>query len=172
MPNHCMNNLTIKSDNAGFLQDLMNQLKTDDHPEFLSKLVPFTAETDHEWDYDWCVRMWDTKWDIFDVVHASLEDDTLHLCFSTAWSPPIAALVRGAGTHGYEFELHYCEDGAGFVGYAHGDPDGHSDNSFELHTDAHPETYISDYILGEWPHIVDDWEEWQQDNDQEELANA
>ena len=105
MPNHCMNNLTIKSTNAGFLQGLMNEMKMAEHNEvsFLEKLVPFTAETNHEWDYDWCVKMWGTKWDIFDVVHASLEGDTLHLCFASAWSPPIDALVRGAVTHGYEF---------------------------------------------------------------------
>jgi hypothetical protein len=175
MPNHCMNNLTIKSTNAGFLQDLMNEMKQDDHPAFLSKLVPFTSETDYEWDYDWCVKMWGTKWDIFDVVHASLEGDTLNLCFASAWSPPIDALVRGAVTHGYEFELHYCEDGAEFVGYAEGDPEAHSDICYETFTETHPQEYIPEDVLDEWPHLVSDWEEWQQERDQEELqelANA
>ena len=175
MPNHCMNNLTIKSTNAGFLQDLMNEMKQDDHPAFLSKLVPFTSETDYEWDYDWCVKMWGTKWDIFDVVHASLEGDTLNLCFASAWSPPIDALVRGAVTHGYEFELHYCEDGAEFVGYAEGDPEAHSDICYETFTETHPEEYIPEHILDIWLHLVPDWEDWQQERDQEELeelANA
>jgi hypothetical protein len=176
-----MNDLTIKSDNADFLQSLMNEFKTDEgdivggEMRLLEMLVPFTAETNHEWDYDWCVRMWGTKWDIFDVVHASLEGDTLTLCFSTAWSPPLDALVRGAVTHGYEFELHYCEDGAGFVGYAEGDPEAHSDMTFETFTETHPEEYIPADILDEWPHLVSDWEEWQQERDQEELeelANA
>jgi len=177
MPNHCMNNLTIKSTNAGFLQGLMNEMKMAEHNEvsFLEKLVPFTAETNHEWDYDWCVKMWGTKWDIFDVVHASLEGDTLHLCFASAWSPPIDALVRGAVTHGYEFELHYCEDGAEFVGYAEGDPEAYSDICYETFTETHPEEYIPEDVLDEWPHLVSDWEEWQQERDQEELqelANA
>lgn len=174
MPNHCINNLTITSTNSGFLQGLMNEMKMAEHNEvsFLEKLVPFTAETNHEWDYDWCVRMWGTKWDIFDVVHASLEGDTLHLCFVTAWSPPIDALVRGAVTHGYEFKLHYCEDGAGFVGYTEGDQEAYSDMSFELYTETHPEEYIPEDVLDEWPHIVSDFEEWQQERDQEELANA
>jgi hypothetical protein len=172
-----MNNLTIKSTNAGFLQGLMHEMKMAEHNEvnFLEKLVPFTAETNHEWDYDWCVRMWGTKWDIFDVVHASLEGDTLNLCFSTAWEPPISALARGAVTHGYEFELHYCEDGAGFVGYTEGDPEAHSDMTFETFTETHPQDYIPDDILDEWPHLVSDWEDWQQERDQEELeelANA
>jgi len=176
-----MNDLTIKSDNADFLQSLMNEFKTDEgdivggEMRLLEMLVPFTAETNHEWDYDWCVRMWGTKWDIFDVVHASLIGDTLDLCFSTAWSPPIDALVRGAVTHGYEFELHYCEDGCEFVGYAKGDPEAHSDICHKTFTETHPEEYIPDLILDEWPHLVSDWEAWQQERDQEELeelANA
>jgi hypothetical protein len=171
MPNHCNNELTITSDNAGLLQSLMNELKQADSYEidFLSKLVPFTEETNYVWDYDWCVRMWDTKWDIFDVNYASLDGDTLTVSFTTAWSPPIGALVRGAVTHGYEFKLHYCEDGAAFVGYAEGDQEAYSDMSFETFTETHPNEYIPEDVLDEWPHLVSDWEEWQQERDQEEL---
>ena len=79
MPNYCNNTLTIKSDNAGFLQDLMNEMKMEQHdsPRFLEKLVPFTADINYEWDYDWCVENWGTKWDIFDLTYASLDGDTL-----------------------------------------------------------------------------------------------
>ena len=79
MPNHCKNILVITSDNAGLLQSLMNELKQADSYEvdFLSKLVPFTEETNYVWDYDWCVENWGTKWDIFDIVHACLIYDSL-----------------------------------------------------------------------------------------------
>ena len=113
MPNYCNNELTIKSDNAGLLQSLMNELKQADSYEvdFLSKLVPFTEETNYVWDYDWCVENWGTKWDIFDIVHASLEGDTLTVSFSTAWSPPIPALEKAADTYGFVWTLSWLEEG-------------------------------------------------------------
>mgnify|MGYP003664520848 FL=1 len=113
MPNYCNNELTIKSDNAGLLQSLMNELKQADSYEvdFLSKLVPFTEETNYVWDYDWCVENWGTKWDIFDIVHASLEGDTLTVSFSTAWSPPIPAVEKAADTYGFVWTLSWLEEG-------------------------------------------------------------
>ena len=113
MPNYCNNELTIKSDNAGLLQSLMNELKQADSYEvdFLSKLVPFTEETNYVWDYDWCVENWGTKWDIFDIVHASLEGDTLTISFSTAWSPPIPAVEKAADTYGFVWTLSWLEEG-------------------------------------------------------------
>ena len=112
MPNHCKNILVITSDNAGLLQSLMNELKQADSYEvdFLSKLVPFTEETNYVWDYDWCVENWGTKWDIFDIVHASLEGDTLTISFSTAWSPPIPALEKAADTYGFVWTLSWLEE--------------------------------------------------------------
>jgi hypothetical protein len=112
MPNHCKNILVITSDNAGLLQSLMNELKQADSYEvdFLSKLVPFTEETNYVWDYDWCVENWGTKWDIFDIVHASLEGDTLTVSFSTAWSPPIPAVEKAADTYGFVWTLSWLEE--------------------------------------------------------------
>jgi len=171
MPNHCNNTLTITSDNAGFLQGLMNELKmTDsDNPKFLEKLVPYTKETNWEWDYDWCVNNWGTKWDIFDVVHASLEGDTLEVSFATAWSPPVEALVTGMAKHGYIFDMFYEEGGDCFIGLAQGDGELHLNHSYETYTDQHPEEYIPDGMLDAFPWVVPDWEEWQQEKDQEEL---
>ena len=113
MPNYCNNELTITSDNAGLLQSLMNELKQADSYEvdFLSKLVPFTEETNYVWDYDWCVENWGTKWDIFDIVHASLEGDTLTVSFSTAWSPAIPAVEKAADTYGFVWTLSWLEEG-------------------------------------------------------------
>ena len=112
MPNHCKNILAITSDNAGLLQSLMDELKQADGYEvdFLSKLVPFTEETNYVWDYDWCVENWGTKWDIFDVTYASLEGDTLTISFSTAWSPPIPAVEKAADTYGFVWTLSWLEE--------------------------------------------------------------
>ncbi len=117
MPNHCKNILVITSDNAGLLQSLLNELKQADSYEvdFLSKLVPFTEETNYVWDYDWCVENWGTKWDIFDVTYASLEGDTLTISFSTAWSPPLPAVEKAADTYGFVWTLSWLDDMDAFM---------------------------------------------------------
>ena len=173
MPNYCTNELTITSDNAGFLQSLMNELKQADSNEvdFLSKLVPFTEETNYVWDYDWCVENWGTKWDIFDVYHASLDGDTLTVCFTTAWSPPVSALQKATAAYNLEWELYWIEEGVCETGLAKGfvDDPTYVDESWELMLDDHPEEYIPGDILDTFPYIIQDWEECQQENDQEEL---
>lgn len=177
MPNHCNNTLTIKSDNTGFLQSLMNELKmSDGNPKFLEKLVPFTGDISYEWDYDWCVQHWGTKWDIFDVTYASLDGGTLEVSFTTAWSPPVEALVTGMLNHDYTFELYYEEGGCCFIGHAEGDGESHYDHTWETYTDSHPEEYIPEDVLDEFPYVVSDWEEWQREQAEEEeeqrLENA
>lgn len=161
MPNYCNNDLTIKSDNHGLLSQLMQELTkdTDNQYNFLSMLVPFTAETNYEWDYDWCVANWGTKWDIFDVFHASLDGDTLNVSFMTAWSPPVEALVTAAERLGISFELYYEEGGAGFAGKA----DNGGDAYFETYTDHDPRKYIDADILDTFPHIEEQWDEWQEE---------
>jgi hypothetical protein len=171
MPNYCNNELTITSDNTGFLQSLMNELKQADSYEvdFLSMLVPFTEKTNYQWDYDWCVQNWGTKWDIFDVNYASLEGDTLAVSFMTAWSPPVAALETAMRKHGFTFDLYYEEGGACFIGHAVGTGKASIDNTWETLTDQHPEEYIPEDVLDAFPYVVSDWEEYQQERDQEEL---
>lgn len=165
MPNHCYNHLTIKSDDTGFLQKLMNEFKVlDEHPDFLSILCPYTEEIGYDWNYDWCVENWGTKWDIFDVASAGLEGNTLYVTFSTAWTPPVKALQAGAEKYGYEFSLYYQEDGCCFAGHASGD----EDECYETFTDEHPEDYIPEHILDELPFIVEDWEEWQAEKELED----
>ena len=157
MPNHCQNYLTIISKDTGFLQRLMNELKQDDNPKFLEILCPFTEDTNYEWDYNWCVSKWGTKWDIYDVASAELDGDTLHMTFSTAWSPPDEALRAGMDKYDYEFELYFQEDGMCFAGFASGDVY----ESWETLTDQHPEDYMPEHVLDNLPWIVQDWEEWQ-----------
>ena len=169
MPNHCNNTLTIKSDDTGFLQSLMNELKMDDsdNPKFLEKLVPFTADINYDWDYNWCVQHWGTKWDIFDVTYASLDGDTLEVSFATAWSPPIEALVTGMLQHGYTFDLYYEEGGVGFIGHTEGDGESHIDQCWETYTDADPSTYIPEDVLDAFPWVESDWRDWQREQAEE-----
>ena len=176
MPNHCNNTLTIKSDNAGLLRNLMNDLTNAEGNmySFLEKLVPFTADIAHKWDYDWCVQNWGTKWDIYDVTYASLDGDTLELSFMSAWSPPVEALVTGMLKHGYTFDLYYEEGGCCFIGHTEGDGESHFDQCWETWTDADPTTYIPEDVLDAFPWVEQDWHEWQREKaeEDEELQDA
>jgi hypothetical protein len=132
MPNHCYNSLTIRSDNYGLLTQLRDAALADE-PKLLEVLRPFTEETNYEWDYDWCVQNWSTKWDIFDVNSCYLTDGELTLTFDTAWCPPNAALDYGAERLGFEFELEYYEPGVMFAGIATQDYDDCYSYTFDRH---------------------------------------
>ena len=104
MPNWCDNCLTIESEDKDYLQMLYNKLQADG-VEFLRVLRPvptgkttwinwndegeITKTLDGEWDWDWCVTHWGTKWDIKgDVGIGDIDNETCTLVFNTAWSPP------------------------------------------------------------------------------------
>ena len=117
MPNHCYNRLTITSDDHGLLVQMRDAALMEEE-QLLEFLCPFTAETNHQYDYDWCVENWGTKWDIFDVDVISLVDNELEMCFTTAWWPPVKAVKHGAERYGFDFELTYKEEGMMFTGIA------------------------------------------------------
>jgi len=89
-----------------------------------------------EWDYDWCVQNWGTKWDIEPQEHPNMEEDwfieydeywageqekvikTMLYEFETAWSPPFGAIHGLAKTFpNLLITLTYSEAGIGFCGY-------------------------------------------------------
>jgi len=99
MPNWCSNSLEIKGKRRDLI-DLKNKVK-DKQCFSCEKIIPYP---NGNWDYAWCVENWGSKWD---VSEPSLKDfkeipqsvdflmdndwlegvDTLHFCYTTAWSP-------------------------------------------------------------------------------------
>ena len=168
MPNWCENYLTIQSEDKGYLQMLYNNLRKDE-PEFLQVLRPVpagektwsnwngegevTKTLDGEWDWDWCVTHWGTKWDIL-CNNATLVDNVLEVSFDSAWSPPVEALQYAAERNNFVFSLLYHEGGMMYVGHATEDKDDCHSYTYE----KHPESEVPDYLLYEFPCIEEDYE--------------
>lgn len=86
--------------------------------------------------YDWCVAMWDTKWNAYNCW--MLEDESLKLeevhdlGFQTAWSPPINVIRELAKLTGESLRMSYYDEGWMFGGEYIVDPDGsESDNCYD-----------------------------------------
>jgi len=165
MPNHCYNRLTITSDNHGLLIQMRDAALMEEE-QLLEFLCPFTAATNHKYDYDWCVENWGTKWDIFDVEAISLIDDTLELNFCTAWSPPVEALQHGAKRYGFDFFLTYKEDGMMFAGMA----TPLMDNVYHFTFDVPPHEEMPCQLVDEWA-IDEDYDDYIMCADDEDLSD-
>ena len=86
MPNWCNNYLTLEHEDPAMISRARNAFR---EGKFLEEFVPFP---NGEWNYDWCVEHWGTKWDVGDEFY---EDDTdpkyFDASFDSAWAPPVAA---------------------------------------------------------------------------------
>jgi hypothetical protein len=66
--------------------------------------------------YDFCVGNWSTKWDVGERGGDTKNDDnSLTLCFDSAWSPPMGILERMVD-EGFNVVAYYYEPGMAFVG--------------------------------------------------------
>ena len=147
MPNWCRNEVIIRSRDHANLKRILNAAEEGKLLEFLR---PYTKDTNYEWDYDWCVRNWGTKWDASEITYAELspvildtevemfgvENDgvwELRIDFDTAWSPPIQAFHYAAEAMGFEFYLYYLEEGVGFVGCAYAFDGLYDDECYNLY---------------------------------------
>ena len=164
MPNHCTNQLIIRSENQELLAQLLEIATRDEDADLLHFLAPMP---DNEWDYGWCVNNWGTKWDIYDVSFGDLSDGELYLGFCTAWSPPVTALQTGAERLGFTFELYFAEEGMMFVGKA-------TEDSWEeyVYTFGRPPCEeIPEHILKEFDYLERDYDEYVMDAEDSDLTD-
>ena len=109
MPNWCYNYATFTHEDASKIAELAKTLedcKTFEH---------FVPCPNGEWNYDFSVYNWGTKWDI---CHPEIKDSHAHmldLYFETAWSPPVKVYEK-MKEQGYVIQAEYWEEGGFFVG--------------------------------------------------------
>jgi hypothetical protein len=119
MPNWCSNTLRIEHDDPAQITRAIEGFKKG---EFFQTLVPNPS---NEWDYDWCVNYWGTKWDVggdgYDPVVESAT--AASFSFDSAWAPPCAA-YDSLVEQGFRVYAMYYESGMCFAGiYDNGDDD-------------------------------------------------
>ena len=93
--------------------------KSEDGKFTLETYYPYET-SDGEWDYDWCVANWGTKWDIeASSIEFEYEDEEqLEISFDTAWSPPEPICYRLREMFkDLNFSWFYNEPGMEFAGY-------------------------------------------------------
>jgi len=114
MPNYCSNELTLKGK-----EDRLNWIESNNFD--FNKICPvpqfdaFKEDDGTYWDYDWCYKMWGTKWTASDIEFDRKSPDELHITFVTAWNPP-EGIYKSLMALGFDVNATYEEAGAGFFG--------------------------------------------------------
>lgn len=135
MPNDCYNYLEVSSGDVSLIADYISTQKVEwsDLPDtFLDfeKIIPIPKKT-KDW-YNWCVENWGTRSNSYEGI--VLEKG---IGFSTAWSPPIPAIVALAKKIGHTLRLTYDEPGEDFCGDMVATPDGYYvDKCYSPRSDA------------------------------------
>jgi hypothetical protein len=68
-----------------------------------------------EWQYDWSVNNWGTKWEADIIDWERSGDNEITIYCNTAWSPPIA-LYDYLGEQGWQVDAIYHEGGMAYAG--------------------------------------------------------
>lgn len=112
MPNWCQNVAYIKNEDKAELEKIVKELDKGNEAKLFNSLVPNPSG---EWDYNWSVENWGTKWDA-SVYEYSMEEEHLYISFDTAWGPPIEFYNKLCDM-GYRVEAFYREEGMCFAGW-------------------------------------------------------
>jgi len=160
MPNWCSNSLTLTHTDPAMIDKAVAGF-TDG--KLLETLVPYEGE----WDYNWCVANWGTKWDVSgENGYTRPNPNVVILTFESAWTPPIEA-YKQMEELGFTVKAMYYEPGMCFAGiYEDGSEDfyEYSDMTAEEVADTLPVELDEEFCISEQ---MADWEaEQEEDNEQ------
>ena len=112
MPNWCDNSVTLSHEDKAKVDALEAELANKDGKGVFEHLRPNPTG---EWQYDWSVENWGTKWDASIIDWERYDDKTIWISFSTAWAPP-TTLYEFITEDGWQVEGYYHEPGMCFCG--------------------------------------------------------
>lgn len=163
MPNWCSNTVRIEHEDPAQIVRAVEAFK---RGEFFQTMVP---NPNQEWNYDWSVENWGTKWDVGGENDPMIESDTAAaFYFDSAWAPPCRAydsmLDQGFRVYGMYYESGMCFAGI----YDNGDDDcyefsGHSSSTV---ADMLPPELDAEFGISEMIFEYEDQEpltEWYKD---------
>ena len=162
MPNWCYNSATLYNSDKSKIDSLEQELQKEDAQVFQHLRPNPTGE----WDYNWSVENWGTKWDITVQDWERENDNSIVMHFDTAWSPP-TTLYEFLSEEGWSINAMYHEPGMGFAGkFEDGD-----DEYYEFDwTDRQSIEDLPDYIL-DFTNALEDLERYEEEQYEESIAD-
>lgn len=127
MPNWVSNNLTIEHEDRSKVMEFVQAYKEGKACEHYlpvpkdEKGELITDESSPDYWYDWCIKNWQTKWDIGSDnnethgLNPTVVDNQATMSFDSAWSPPIG-LYEKLHELGFSVEATYFEPGMAYCG--------------------------------------------------------
>lgn len=112
MPNWCYNSATLHNSDKSKIDALEQELQKEDAQVFQHLRPNPTGE----WDYNWSVENWGTKWDVTVQDWEREDDNTIVMHFDTAWSPPTTLYEFLETEEGWSVRAYYHEPGMVFIG--------------------------------------------------------
>lgn len=161
MPNWCNNYATLTGPKEKIDELIVELKKSDDRDtpyEILNKLRPNPSG---EWQYDWSVENWGTKWDISVAGYEIVDDNTVTISFDSAWSPP-TTLYEFLQSEGWTVDAYYYEPGMAFCGRYQDGYDDYYEYS-NLSADEIEEEIPSE--INEMFGISDDMRQWEENEE-------
>lgn len=111
MPNWCDNMVTLRNADKSKVDALAASLEGEDKA-FLNHLRPNPTG---EWDYNWSIENWGTKWEAGIIDWERRDDNEVWVSFDSAWCPP-TVIYEYLVEEGWEVEAIYHESGCAFIG--------------------------------------------------------
>ncbi len=162
MPNWCYNSATFRHDSKEVIDAFEAELKKED-AQPLNYLRPNPSG---EWEYDWSVSNWGTKWDVSPQDWEREDDNTIVMHFDSAWSPP-TTLYEFLTENGWEIRAYYHEPGMGFAGKFE---DGFDDYYEFDYTDRESVENLPEDII-DFTNALEDLENYEQEQYQESVED-
>ena len=156
MPNWCDNTFEVSHKDPAMVKRFADAFK---RGELCAEFIPLP---DGEWNWDFCVENWGTKWDVGgDDGYIESDETSARGSFQSAWSPPMG-LFPVLEELGFTVKFMYYEPGMNFAGvYQDG-----IDECYEL---ADTADEIDEQIpaeLNEAFGIAENRREWEEENEE------
>lgn len=137
MPNWVSNVATVHHLDHKVIRKLRKACTREEDPIFFEFIRPYEGE----WNLEWCVENWGTKWDAKDIKIPSYGHNCLEIHFETAWGPPYE-LYKFMKEQGYIIFAHNWESCNARFGYwADGEETFHISEKAEACLQADHHTY-------------------------------